>query len=168
MPKPVKRALITLLVLGLAAGATFGIIAGVRAYNAGQERDRAEAVDEFRRDLVAAGFTDDATLQVGWKTEQGDSEEIDATTRVGNCPIELERDGTTALAEPVFSGGVEVVKFYKFDEVQIGDDPDGIDATQPGRDRQPFGRSHPTRAQVYDYLAQYRSSFPCFAPEQTG
>lgn len=142
------------------------------------QRQRAAAVVEFRQDLVNAKFAasvTDKNLQVAWKDESEctskkngicktweTKSEIDASMVVAGCPLQMERGKDVALmkARP------NVVKQYKFDEVNHGDDPDGIDVTVSTNERSAFGKFNPTRDEVYRYLKEHKNhGFGCFTPD---
>jgi hypothetical protein len=163
-----------LLIVAALIAVTGGTTAAIISY----QNSRNAAVAEFRQDLVNAKFaasTKDKGLQVAWKDESEcikkksgvckqwkTKSEVDATLVVANCRLQMEREKNVANAKPQPG----VTKAYKFDEVQYGSDPDGIDVTSPTNERPAFNKSNPTRADVYRYLKEHKDhGFGCFKPD---
>jgi hypothetical protein len=164
-----RRSPVLVVVLVIVALLCTGGI-GYAVYDHFRDRNAAEA--QFERDLRDAGFTADAE----WKDEKTCTKkkpngtcktyktesELDATAKVGNCPIELERSEDAAYDPAPVVNGKATVRTYKFDEVNDGSSDDGVDVTEGEGNRAKFTTLNPSRVQVYDYLAANNFT-RCFA-----
>lgn len=120
------------------------------------QKSRNDAARRMERAAISAGFL--SNLDAEWKDEcvkrdrrgkcTKTESELDAPTTVAGCPIGLESQD---------SG-----KTYKLDEVNWGNDPDGIDVADGEGGLTRFTTINPTRVQVYDYLEKNKSKLTCF------